>query len=60
MNLTAKVTGAETNLQNCGRRTSCSLADRMADQWAANLARTAGTVVVTVGLFGGVLQAWLK
>jgi hypothetical protein len=36
-----------------------SLADRMADQWAANLARTAGAVVVTVGLFGGVLQAGL-
>jgi hypothetical protein len=36
-----------------------SLADRMADQWAANLARTAGTVVVTVGLFGGLLQAGL-
>jgi hypothetical protein len=36
-----------------------SLAGRMEDAWAANLARTAGAVVVTTGLLGGVLQAAL-
>jgi hypothetical protein len=34
-----------------------SLASRIGDQWAANLTRAAGAVVVTVSLFGGVLQA---
>jgi hypothetical protein len=36
-----------------------SLAGRMQDVWASNLARTAGAVVVTVSLLGGVLQAGL-
>jgi len=36
-----------------------SLAGRMEDAWVANLARTAGSVVVAAGLLGGVLQAGL-
>jgi hypothetical protein len=36
-----------------------SLASRMDDGWAANLARAAGSVVVTTALLGGVLQVGL-
>jgi len=36
-----------------------SLADCMQDAWVANLARTAGSIVVATGLLGGVLQAGL-
>jgi hypothetical protein len=36
-----------------------SLGGRMEDAWAANLARTAGSVVVATGLLGGVVQAGL-
>lgn len=36
-----------------------SLAGRMGDAWAANVARVAGAIVVTTGLLGGVLQAGL-